>query len=136
MRFERNMSYGYLVITSRPCPFVTQIRGEHFSFIGKLSGHHLYFRFCESVHYTKRDGQSHAVLTETGAAFLRQIHHENQGDFLFADVLLQHKEGEADTAALILQQALNGEVPVIYPQKDLRIHLRKAYRVRIGDKNG
>ena len=125
------MSFGYLVMTSYPCPSLTKTRGETFSLIMELPDRYIYFRFCEGNFYTERNGETEAVITDSGVEFLKRIYHENQGAFIFVDTLLQNREGEKDFTEKMLKQLRKTKAPVIQAKGNLKIDMRKPYLIEI-----
>ncbi|WP_373754317.1 hypothetical protein [Neisseria weixii] len=125
------MSFGYLILTQNPCSGLTKIREGAFSLITIQDGWYAYFRFCENDFYTKRNGEGESEITKVGIEFLKFIGQTNPGKFIFSDVILQHREGEADFIKLALKQIREKNVSIFKIKKDLKFVLRDFYFIEI-----
>ena len=125
------MSFGYLIITSKPCSVLTKTRREAFSLIEEKPNQYIYFRFCEGNFYTERMNEKEAVITDTGMDFFRHIYRANQGSFLFVDTLLLNRESEMDFIKAVSKQLAEKKVTVVRAEKGRKINLRQAYFVEI-----
>lgn len=103
----------------------TKARRDFFLLMEKPSKY-IYFRFCENNFYTNR-GEGVAEITDIGVNFFREIYKENQGKFLFVDVLLNKHEGEMDFAEMILKKLHKKEVSILKAGKNLKINFRCPY---------
>lgn len=125
------MSFGYLILTQKPLPELTKIREAAFSLITIKDGWYAYFRFCENDFYTKRSGEEESEITKVGIEFLKFIGQISQKKFIFSDVILQHREGEADFIKLALKQIREKNVSVFNIDKDLKFGLRDFYFIEM-----
>ncbi|MDO5090903.1 MAG: hypothetical protein Q4D61_05100 [Cardiobacteriaceae bacterium] len=125
------MSFAYLIITSQPCPVLSQTRGGSFALLATTPGQYLYFRFDESGLYTRRSDETEAVITSSGMDFLRRVYQANQGKFLFADILLRHRESAADFAQSVVKQLAAKKITTIHAQENRIIRLRQAYWIEV-----
>lgn len=121
------MSFGYLIITARPCPALNKMRTQSFTLLSERAGRCVYFRFCENGIYTERRGETESVLNGEGARLLQDVYHANQGAFVFADVLLQSKEGEADFAANAAHRLDTEKIPALKIRNGLPLCIRQPY---------
>ena len=125
------MSFGYLIITSKPCSVLSQAREESFSLIEEKSNQYIYFRFCESSFYTKRMDEKETVIPNRSMGFFRRIYQTNQDRFLFVDTLLKNNESEIDFVKVVLKQLAEKKVTMIQAEKGRKINLRQAYFIEI-----
>lgn len=127
------MSFGYLIITSKPCEILTKKRGEAFSLIHQQSDLWAYFRFCEENIYTERKNEIDAYFTQKGVEWINGIYEANQGSFLFSDVLLQKNEGEVDFFEKVLKflkNEKNQTIDIMNIKSGFNIHLRRVYQIK------
>lgn len=127
------MSFGYLIITSKPCDMLTKKRGEIFSLIHQQSNLWAYFRFCEGNIYTERKSESDTCFTQKGVEWIKGIYEANQGGFLFSDVLLQKNEGEVDffeKVLKVLKNEKNQIIDMMNIKSGFNIHIRKVYQIK------
>lgn len=124
------MSYGYLIITFAPCPVLTQTRGASFTPVVQSQGAYAYFRLCETGLYTVRQSDDTSIVNDAGLLLFKHLHDSGHHPFVFADVLLHHRESEEDFADGIIRLLRQNAFPSLRAQADLPLQLRQAYHIK------